>query len=179
VVRGFSSETLAAVLRLVGLDEPGDSGPPITVVLAPEDSAMARSAPGWVTGFAAGERSVAVLLPARLPRYPDRNLAALYRHEIAHVLIHRAAGGRLLPRWFHEGVAMAAAASGDSRTAPAGAGGAGARRSLARPHRPRLGGGEREVAAAYALSEDLVQDLLARHRGDGGTGHRRDPARRA
>jgi hypothetical protein len=32
----------------------------------------------------------------------------LLQHEIAHVLISRAAGGHHVPRWFHEGVALAA-----------------------------------------------------------------------
>lgn len=165
-VRGFAPQTLDPVLRLVGLDEAGAAGAPITVVLAPEDSPSARSAPPWVTGFASGERSVVVLLPARVPRYPDRSLAALYRHEIAHVLIDRAAGGAPVPRWFHEGVAMAAGREWGLEDR--------ARLALAVLVRGEVAldrvdrafqGGEREVAAAYALSEDLVQDILNRHRG--------------
>ncbi len=165
-VRGFGPETLRAALRLVGLEEPGASGPPITVVLAPENSPAARSAPSWVTGFADGGRSVVVLLPARVPHYPDRNLAALYRHEITHVLIDRAAGGRPLPRWFHEGVAMAAGREGglEGRARVALAVLVRGEVALARLDRA-FSGGEREVGAAYALSEDLVQDLLVRHGG--------------
>ena len=164
-VRAYSPATLDPVLRLVGLEEPGESGPPITVVLAPEDSAAGRSAPGWVTGFAHGDRSVAVLLPARVPRYPDRSLAGLYRHEIAHILIHRAAGGRDVPRWFHEGVAMAAGREWglEDRARLALAVLVRGEVSLDRIDRA-FQGGEREVAAAYALAEDLVQDLLNRHR---------------
>jgi hypothetical protein len=164
-VRGFPATTLQPVLHLVGLEGPGEAGPPITVVLAPEDSPEARSAPPWVTGYAHGESSIVVLLPARVPRYPDRSLAGLYRHEIAHVLIDRAAAGAEVPRWFHEGVAMAAGREWglEDRTRLAFAVLVKGEVPLERLDRA-FAGGENEVAAAYALAEDLVQDLLARHR---------------
>lgn len=167
-LRGLDAGILAPALRLVGLDEPGESGPPITVVLAPEDSAAARSAPGWVTGFADATRSVAVLLPERVPHYPDRSLAALYRHEITHILIDRAARGRPVPRWFHEGLAMAAGREGglEGRARVALAVLVKGEVSLERVDQA-FAGGEREVQSAYALAEDLVQDLLSRH----GAGH--------
>lgn len=165
-VRGYSPATLQPVLHLVGLEGPGEAGPPITVVLAPEGSPEARSAPPWVTGYASGESSVAVLLPARVPRYPDRSLAGLYRHEIAHILIDRAAAGGGVPRWFHEGVAMAAGREWglEDRTRLAFAVLVKGEVPLDRIDRA-FGGGENEVAAAYAVAEDLVQDLLSRHRG--------------
>jgi hypothetical protein len=165
-LRGLDAAILEPALRLVGLDEPGESGPPITVVLAPEDSAAARSAPGWVMGFADASRSVAVLLPERVPHYPDRNLAALYRHEITHILIDRAARGRPVPRWFHEGLAMAAGREGglEGRARVALAVLVKGEVSLDRVDRA-FAGGEREVESAYALAEDLVQDLLSRHGG--------------
>jgi peptidase MA superfamily protein len=166
-VRGFPATTLQPVLHLVGLEGPGEAGPPITVVLAAEDSPEARSAPPWVTGYAHGESSIVVLLPARVPRYPDRSLAALYRHEIAHVLIDRAAAGADVPRWFHEGVAMAAGREWgpEDRTRLAFAVLVKGEVPLERLDRA-FAGGENEVTAAYALAEDLVQDLLSRHRGD-------------
>jgi hypothetical protein len=40
--------------------------------------------------------------------YPDDNLEDVLHHEVAHVLITRAAGGHPVPRWFDEGLAMAA-----------------------------------------------------------------------
>jgi hypothetical protein len=167
-LRGLDPAILEPALRLVGLGEPGESGPPITVVLAPEDSAAARSAPGWVTGFADAGRSVAVLLPQRVPHYPDRSLAALYRHEITHILIDRAARGRAVPRWFHEGLAMAAGREGglEGRARVALAVLVKGEVSLDRVDLA-FAGGEREVQSAYALAEDLVQDLLSRH-GHGG-----------
>lgn len=104
-IGSFDRERLRSAMRLAGLDRPG---PPIRVLLAPEDSNAAQHAPPWVAGYAVGEAGVIVLFPARAPSYPDRSLEALLHHEVAHVLIDRAAAGRPVPRWFHEGVALAA-----------------------------------------------------------------------
>jgi hypothetical protein len=93
-------------LDLVGLD---DFGAPIHVVLAAEDSALARNVPSWLSGYALGALSTVVLFPARVPAYPDGNLEALLRHEVTHVLTYRAADGRALPRWFAEGLAIVGA----------------------------------------------------------------------
>jgi len=94
---------LQAVVRLVGIEVPG---PPIRVVLAPEDSAVARNTPSWIPAFAAGE--VIVILPGRTLSYPHETLEEVLQHEVAHVLVARAAGHRPVPRWFHEGVALLA-----------------------------------------------------------------------
>jgi hypothetical protein len=83
-----------------------DSGPAIHVVLTTEDSRLARDVPPWISGFAVGESNLIVLFPARSPGYPNDTLEDVLRHEVAHVLIWRAAGGRPVPRWFDEGVAM-------------------------------------------------------------------------
>ncbi len=96
---------LADIARLVGLDAPG---PPIRVVLAEDDSAWAAQVTSWTAGYAVGRDSLIVLFPSRSPVYPDDSLEDVLRHEVAHVLIDRAAGHRPVPRWFHEGVAMAA-----------------------------------------------------------------------
>jgi hypothetical protein len=40
--------------------------------------------------------------------YPHDSLEDVLRHEVAHVLISRAARGQPVPRWFHEGVAVTA-----------------------------------------------------------------------
>ena len=94
---------LVAVMRLLGAE---DAGPPIPVFLVPEQSDIARETPAWVAGFAV--RGAVVLFPARTPSYPHESLEELLQHEVAHVLIDRAAGGRPVARWFHEGVALAA-----------------------------------------------------------------------
>jgi hypothetical protein len=92
-------------MRLVGLADPGG---PIRVVLAPEGSALAQSAPPSTAGFASSEESLIVLFPARSPSYPHDTLEDVLHHEVAHVLMARAARGAPLPRWFHEGLAVIA-----------------------------------------------------------------------
>ena len=92
-------------MRLVGLDE---AGPPIRVILAPARSDLARNTPRWIGGFAVASAETLVLFPGRAPSYPHNSLDALLQHEVAHILIGRAAQGRYVPRWFNEGLAMAA-----------------------------------------------------------------------
>ena len=60
----------------------------------------------WTAGFAIGNDGLIVLFPARSPRYPHDTLEDVLRHEVAHVLIDRAARGQRVPRWFHEGLAI-------------------------------------------------------------------------
>jgi len=104
-VESFDRERLRGVMRLVGLT---DSGPPIRVLLASEDSELARQVSSSIAGFAAGTESLVVLFPSRSPAYPDDTLEDVLHHEVAHVLITRASGGRSLPTWFHEGLATTA-----------------------------------------------------------------------
>lgn len=104
-LESFDRARLRAVMRLVGLDDPG---PAIRVVLASESSEWARQVPPSTVGFAVGEAGVVVLFPSRAPVYPHDTLEDVLHHEVAHVLMTRAAGGHPLPRWFHEGLAMAA-----------------------------------------------------------------------
>ena len=96
---------LSAIVELVGLDDPG---PPIRVLLAPEDSEVARTTSSWIAGFAQGATDTVVLFPSRALRYPHDSLEEVLRHEVAHVLIVRAANGHAVPRWFNEGLAVAA-----------------------------------------------------------------------
>ena len=83
-----------------------EPGPPIHVVLAPENSQFARSVAPWISGFAVGDSNLVVIFPARSPGYPNDTIEDVLRHEVAHVLIARISGGRRVPRWFNEGVAM-------------------------------------------------------------------------
>jgi hypothetical protein len=96
---------LAGIVELVGLAAPG---PPIRVVLATDEGELAQQVSPWTAGFAIGEASLVVLFPSRSATYPHDTLEDVLRHEVAHVLISRAANGRPVPRWFHEGLAMAA-----------------------------------------------------------------------
>jgi MYXO-CTERM domain-containing protein len=104
-VESFDRAPLAGVVRFVGLT---DAGTPIQVILAGEHSAAAAQVSPSTAGYAIGSADLIVLFPSRAPRYPHDSLEDVLRHEVAHVLISRASGGRDVPRWFHEGVAMAA-----------------------------------------------------------------------
>lgn len=161
---GTSREHLVSIMRLVGLDEAGE---PITVVLAPEDSETAREAPSWIAGFAVARSSTVVLFPARSPVYPHESLESVLDHEIAHVLIARAAGGRAIPRWFNEGLATVAERSWDlgDRQQLAWALVAGAPATMDEVD-ALFQGGQRSAAAAYALSTAFVRYIMETHGGD-------------
>lgn len=105
-VRGFDPARLGFAMRLTGLR---DGGPPIRVAIAQEGSDAARSAPEWASGYAHGRAGTIVLIPARSGSYPYGSLESLLHHEVTHVLVARAAGGRPVPRWFDEGLAMVGA----------------------------------------------------------------------
>jgi hypothetical protein len=90
-------------MQLLGLEDPGDA---IVVVLAPEGSLAARSAPEWIAGYAIGDRGAAVLFPERTPSYPDSTFEELVLHEVGHVLVYRTTAGGEVPRWFNEGLAL-------------------------------------------------------------------------
>ncbi|HEV7671519.1 MAG TPA: hypothetical protein VGS22_23620 [Thermoanaerobaculia bacterium] len=158
-VERFDPQLLEPAIRLTGASDLS----PIQVLLAAESSPQAMSAPPWVSGYAIGPASAIVLLPARVPHYPDSDLDALVQHEVTHILIDRAAGGRPVPRWFHEGLAMAAGRGRGledrSRTTLA---------ILIDGRIPladldsQFAGGQSDVQAAYALAGDFVADLLLR-----------------
>lgn len=97
-LESFDTGRLRGVMQLVGLDAAGD---PIRVVLAPEGSPLARRAPPPIAGFASLDEGLIVLFPARSPAYPHDTLEDVLHHEVAHVLISRAARGAPVPLWFH------------------------------------------------------------------------------
>ena len=104
-VRRFPLPPLVTAMRLAGLSHPG---PPIQVLLIAENSELARNTPPWISGFADAPRHLVVLFPERSRAYPTNSLETLLHHEIAHILFSRAARGRAVPRWFNEGLALAA-----------------------------------------------------------------------
>jgi len=104
-LESFDPQRLTDVERLVGLTDPGGA---IHVLLATESSDWGRQVSPWIAGFALDRSDLVVLFPARSPGYPHDTFEDVLRHEVAHVLIRRAAGGQPVPRWFNEGVAMAA-----------------------------------------------------------------------
>ena len=137
---------------------------PIRVTLVDERSAPARNTPDWVAGYAYGALGQIVLFPARSPTYPDSTLEEVLLHEVSHVLTARAAGGRPVPRWFNEGLAMYVGRpwSLEDRSRVTW--------TLLVDDEPTLdqletafGGGRTEVARAYAISGAFVRDLVRRH----------------
>lgn len=160
-LRAVAPDKLASAMRLVGLADPG---PPIRVVVAPEGSGPARMVSPWVSGYALSDRGLVVVMPQRVGSYPDNSLEDLLLHEVAHVLVSRAAGDRPLPRWFHEGMAMIAGGSWgfDDRS----------RLTLALlVDRPvslaelegRFSSGQSETNRAYAIAGSFVRDLFDRY----------------
>lgn len=99
-------QPLAEIAELLGLEDPG---PPIKVLVVPEGAEETKIAPPWAVGYALSEIGVVVLMPTRVPAYPDGDVAEVLRHEIAHVLVSRAAGRRPVPRFLDEGLAVVAA----------------------------------------------------------------------
>ncbi len=66
--------------------------------------AEASGMPKWVAGVAHPPTGQ-ILIAEHGPDGAPTNLEELLKHEMAHVVLHRAVGGADLPRWFHEGVA--------------------------------------------------------------------------
>lgn len=156
--------SLSTIVGIVGLDAPGA---PIRVVLAEEASDWARQVPAWAAGFAIGEAGLVVLFPSRSPSYPHDTLEDVLRHEVAHVLIARAAGAQPVPRWFHEGLAVAVERPWDLEDR--------ARLASALLFGPRLdlsaidalfASSETAQRRAYLLSTALVQHLMREHGAD-------------
>lgn len=160
-VEAYDPARLAGIVSLVGLDDPGG---PIEVVLARETSEAARQAGPDVAAYALGRAGLVVIFPARSPVYPDDSIDDVLRHEVAHVLIDRAVGSRPVPRWYHEGLAMAAEheIGIEDRTRLV------LELALSRrvdlPELNRLFESDRRSRArAYTLAGAFVRDLLARH----------------
>ena len=150
----------ADIVQFLGVS---DTGPAIHVVLAPETSQPARSVPPWVSGFAVGKSNLVVLFPARSPGYPDRTLEDVLRHEIAHVLISRAAG-ESVPRWFDEGLAMEVERERrwQDQTQLFYQLVTGGETNLQQLDR-LFSGGQSDQTRAYALAGAFIHDLLKQH----------------
>jgi hypothetical protein len=155
-----SEGRLSDIARLIGTDS---AGLPIQVQLAAESSDVARATPAWIAGFAVGGANTIVVFPSRSPSYPSATLDDVLRHEVAHILIHRAAG-RPVPRWFNEGLAMAAEHGWKFRdqTRLLFHLVSGPRLSLAELNR-LFESGETDQARAYLLSGAIVRDMLKEH----------------
>lgn len=155
---------LRAIVELAGLSDPGA---PIRVLVADGHSDAAQSTAAWVAGVAHGPSGTIVLFPERSPRYPHDSLNDVLYHEVAHILIHRAARGRPIPRWFNEGLATIAerAWTAEDRRQLAWALAVGRRLPMAEVD-AAFQADYRNVAQAYAVSSAFVRDVLARHGAD-------------
>jgi hypothetical protein len=162
-VRRIDPDVVRGIMRFVGLSQ---SGGPIVVVLVTEDTDLAKATPHAIVGFARSGDGIIVVFPARSTSYPYDSLEDVVRHEIAHVLIARAAGGRFVPRWFHEGVALAAERRWGLEDRTRAVFAVSRRRWSARELDEAFGDGSGPSATAYAVSGALVRDLLRRHGAD-------------
>jgi hypothetical protein len=157
-IRATDVRAVESVLTDAGLEPP----PIVEVTLVAEDDPVARDTPTWVVGRAFGERHV-IVFPARVTRYPYDSLESVMRHEIVHLALFVRAGGRPLPRWFHEGVATSVE-SGWSMTDQA-------RLLVAALSEPTIddvsglfrSAAQPDTTLAYLLSAALVNDLRERH----------------
>ncbi len=157
-IRGVDAGALEAALISAGLELPTA----IDVTLVPEDDPIARKTPSWIVARAFGDRRV-VMFPARVTRYPYDSLESVLQHEVVHLALFARAGGRALPRWFHEGVATSVEAgwgmADEARLLIAALSGptiddvSGLFRSDAQP----------DTTLAYLLAAALVNDLRERH----------------
>jgi hypothetical protein len=157
-VRAIDRRELAGALARAGLEIP----PRVHFTLVPEDDSRASSTPRWIVGRAFGTEQVEIF-PQRVSSYPYGSLDAVVRHEIVHLALTLRAGGRALPRWFHEGVAT---------TVEGGWGFSEQVRLLAAAlDRPTVTDVDRlfvsdsapATAQAYVLAAALVNDLRERH----------------
>lgn len=157
---GVELAGLARFAHAIGLE---GAGAPIRVVLASEASELGRTTPHWIAGFAVDAADTVVLFPGRSPSYPYDTLEDVLRHEIAHILVARRAPGAMIPRWFHEGLALSVERRwgfGDqTRVALATLSGPPSIASLDAD----FAAGEARMARAYGLAGAVVRDLIARH----------------
>jgi len=160
-LEGMDPGGLERMAELLGLEDPG---PPIRVRLVEEGSPEARRAPSWSVAYAFGAAGYVVLMPSRVPAYPDHHLLGVLRHEVAHVLIARAAGRRPIPRWFNEGLAIVLAREWNLEDR--------SRLVMVNLRRGnidletldrRFQGGQHSAASAYTLSGAFVRYLQAEH----------------
>lgn len=157
-VRGIDHGPLVRTLEASGLPLPAD----IRILLIAGDDERADGLPRWIVGLAAGTRDI-VIFPERIGAYPHDSLDSVVRHEIVHLSLNLQAGGRPLPRWFHEGVATALESGWGTRDE--------ARLLLAALDPPSMADISRlfasaaypDTSQAYLLSAALVNEIRQRH----------------
>ncbi len=125
--------------------------------------AEATGMPHWVAGVARPE-SGEIVIARHGPDGSPTDLERLLKHEMAHVVLHRATAGAELPRWFHEGVAESLTGGISLARAQTLAG------AVFGPGVPDLerleaqfhGNDAPDASVAYAAARDLVEFMRAR-----------------
>jgi hypothetical protein len=157
-IRAIDAQALDTALRSAGLETPGV----VNVTLIAEDNAIVREMPDWVVARAFGDREI-LIFPARITRYPYDSLESVMRHEIVHLALYARAGGRPLPRWFHEGVATSVetgwSIADRTRLLLAALSGP----TIENVHGLFRGDSQPDTTLAYLLAAALVNDLRERH----------------
>jgi hypothetical protein len=119
--------------------------------------------PAYAEGVAYSE--IGLVLLVLNPRHANANydLKQVFRHELAHVALHDAVGGREVPRWFNEGFAVLASgeSSFDRMTELWTATLADRLLTLSEVERT-FPSDESKVGVAYAQAADVVRFLVRR-----------------
>ena len=157
-VHGVDARQLAAALESAGLALPAQ----VRVTLVPENGPLALQTPHWFVGLATGTRDI-VIFPGRVSSYPYDSLETVVRHEVVHLALTARAGGRAVPRWFHEGTAVSVESGWhatdrvrllfSAMTEPAIGD---VSRLFSSPRQP-------DTSQAYLLAAALMDDLRRRH----------------
>jgi hypothetical protein len=157
-LRRVDPARLARALGAAGLELP----PRVHVTLLAEDDPRAAAAPRWIVARAFGVDTI-VIFPARISSYPYDSLESVFLHEVTHLALNARAGGRPLPRWFHEGVAVSVESGWGI--------GSHARLLIAAARGPAIDDVSRlfysesqpDTTTAYLLAAALVEDLRDRY----------------
>ena len=160
-VRDVDRAALSRSLALAGLAMPR----PIVITLVARDDPRATSTPSWVVGLAAGTSDIRIF-PDRTGAYPHDSLETVVRHEIVHLALNTRAGGRPLPRWFHEGVAVTIESGWDARDEMRLLLTALDPPSLADISRLFASDAYADTTQAYLLAAALADDVRERHGSD-------------
>ena len=157
-IEAIDRDSLARALARAGLNMPSN----IRVTLLADGDPRASGLPTWVLGVALPPSDV-VILPQRAPTYPYNSLESVIRHEVAHLALAERAGGRSLPRWFHEGVAVSIEAGWGLTDQARLVGAIISQPGIGDVRRLFRSGEEPDSARAYMLATALVDDLRRRH----------------
>lgn len=157
-ITSMDREAIASALGRAGLAPPER----VHITLIDADDPRAAATPRWIVGQAFGTSAI-VIFPARISAYPYDSLESVVLHEVVHLALNARAGGRPLPRWFHEGVAVSVESgwgvTGEMRLLVA------AWRDPAIDDVSRLfrSGSQPDTTTAYLLAAALADDIRRRH----------------